>query len=228
MRAPSFRAAFTAILAKDLRIELRTLQSLPGMAIFATTTFVLFHFALDRSSLSGGLAAGVLWATLLFAAILGVTRLFVAEREQAGFDAILLSPVDRTALLAAKAVALFVYLCLLDVVAIPVFAAFFLEDGSGLGPLIAVALLANLGVASTGTLVSAIAVNSRARDVLVPLLLLPLLMPVVIAAAGATKGLLAAGAPVYDRFGTWLAVLGLYDLVFALLAYAVFDFVVED
>lgn len=227
-KATSFRDAFMAILAKDLRTELRTLQSVPGMAIFAVTIFVLFHFALDRSSLDGGLAAGVLWTTLLFASILAVTRLFVTEREQAGFDGILLAPIDRTALLAAKAVALFLYLSLLELVAIPIFAAFFLDGVDGLPALAGVVLLADAGVAVTGTLVSAMAVNSRARDVLVPLLLLPLLMPLAIAASSASKGILAAAGPDYERLDTWLAVLGLYDLVFALLAYAVFDFLVED
>ena len=89
--------AFKAILAKDLRVELRTLQSVPAMALFAVTTFVIFHFGLDRDRLEGELAAGVLWVTLLFAAILGINRLFVAEREQGGFDGILMAPIERTA-----------------------------------------------------------------------------------------------------------------------------------
>src|SRR3954469_25192736 len=97
------RTAFATILAKDLRAELRTLQSLPAMALFATTTFVIFRFGLDRTSLSGSLAAGVIWASLMFAALLGVNRLFVAEREEGGFDAIRLAPIDRSALVAAKA-----------------------------------------------------------------------------------------------------------------------------
>ena len=104
------RTAFAAILAKDLRSELRTLQSLPAMALFAVTTFVIFRFGLDRTSLSGSLASGVLWATLLFAAVLGINRLFVAEREEGGFDAIRLAPIDRSVLFAAKAAALLVYL----------------------------------------------------------------------------------------------------------------------
>ena len=99
------RDAFAAILAKDLRTELRTLRSLPAMALFAMTTFVIFRFGLDRTSLSGSLAAGVLWATLLFAAMLGINRLFVTEREEGGFDAIRLAPMDRTVLFPAKAAA---------------------------------------------------------------------------------------------------------------------------
>jgi heme exporter protein B len=222
------RAAFAAVLAKDLRAELRTLQSLPAMALFAVTTFVIFRFGLDRTNLSGGLAAGVLWATLLFAGVLGVNRLFVAEREEGGFDAIRLAPIDRTVLFAAKAAALVVYLLALELVAVPIFALFFLDDVSGLGPLVPVLLLTDLGLAATGTLISSMAVNSRARDLLVPLVLLPLVVPLMIAATGATEHLFALGGPSYHRFGTWLTVLGLYDLVFGLVGYAVFDFLLED
>ena len=99
------------------------------MALFAITTFVVFHFGLDRDTLEGELAAGVLWVTLLFAAILGINRLFVAEREQAGFDGILLAPIERNALLVAKAAALFIYLVALELIAVPVFAIFFIDSG---------------------------------------------------------------------------------------------------
>jgi heme exporter protein B len=220
--------AFTAILAKDLRVELRTLQSVPGMVLFAVTTFVLFRFGLDRTSLDGSLAAGVLLATVLFAAILAVNRLFVAERDQGGFDAIRLAPVDGTALFAAKATALTAYLLVLEVVTVPVFALFFLDDLAALPPLALVLLLADVGLAATGALVSSLATGSRARDLLVPLLLLPLLVPLMIAAAGAAEPLLASGGPEYDRVATWLAVLGLYDVIFLLVGYGVFDFVLED
>ena len=92
------------ILAKDLRVELRTLESVPAMVLFATTIYVIFRFGLDRTSLQGSLAAGVLLVTVLFAALLAINRLFVAEREQGGFEAIRLAPIDGTALLIAKAV----------------------------------------------------------------------------------------------------------------------------
>ena len=220
--------AFRAILAKDLRIELRTLESVPAMALFAATTFVLFRFGLDREQLEGSLAAGVLLATLLFAAILAVNRAFVAEREQGGFDVIRLAPVDGAALFAAKVCVLLAYLVALEVVAVPVFAVLFLDGWTGLAPLAAVLALADLGLATVGALVSAIAVNSRARDLIAPLLLLPLLVPVMIAAAGAAEPLLAAGGPGYEDFGQWMAVLALYDLTFLAVGYAVYDFVLED
>jgi heme exporter protein B len=224
----SSTVAFRAILEKDLRTELRTLQSLPAMALFAVTTFVIFRFGLDRTQLSGSLASGVLWATLLFAAVLGINRLFVSERQEGGFDAIRLAPIDRTALFAAKAVALVIYLAILELIVVPVFAIFFLDSVAAIPPLAAVLLLADVGLAATGTLISSMAVNSRARDLLGPLVLLPLVVPLMIAATGASRHLLAAGGPGYERFGTWLAVLGLYDLIFLLVGYAVFDFLLED
>ena len=220
--------AFRAILAKDLRIELRTLQSLPAMALFAVTTFVIFRFGLDRTSLEGSLAAGVLLVTVLFAALLAINRLFVAERDEGGFDAIRLAPVDPAALFAAKVAALTIYLLVLEAVALPVFAVFFLDDAAALGPLAGVLLLTDLGLAAAGALISTIGANSRARDLLTPLVLLPLLVPLMIAASGATEPLLAAGGPEYEGVAKWLGTLALYDLTFLLVGYAVYDFLLED
>ena len=218
-----------ALVRKELLLEWRTKESVPAMALFSLTTFVIFHFALDRSSLEGDLAAGVLWATLLFAAILGINRLFVAEHEQGGFEAFLLAPVDRTTLLFAKATALFCYLAAVELVAVPAFAVLLLgpSPGPAFPELIGVLVLANAGIATVGTLASALAIQTRARDLIAPLVALPLLVPVVIAGARATSPLLLeAGADPLP--GKWLAVLALYDVVFALLAYAVFDYLLED
>ncbi|OJU96115.1 MAG: hypothetical protein BGO23_00895 [Solirubrobacterales bacterium 67-14] len=227
-RMTPFRQALGAIVLKDLRTELRTMRSLPAMVLFAVTTFVIFRFGLDRTALSGSLASGVIWTTLLFAAVLGINRIFLPEREEGGFDAFRLAPVDRPVLFVAKAAVLFLYLVVLEVVVVPVFAVFFLQEWSGLVPLVVILLATNLGFAALGTLISSMAVNSRARDLLVPLLLLPLVVPLMIAATGATSHLLDAGGPSYDKFGTWLLVLGLYDGIFCLVGYAVFEFLLED
>ncbi|MEA2470142.1 MAG: heme exporter protein, partial [Thermoleophilaceae bacterium] len=103
-------AAARAILRKDLAIELRTRQSVPAMALFSVTVFVLFHFGLDRNEIDGALASGVLWVTLLLATVLAVSRLFAAERDDGALDGVLLAPIDRTAVYLAKAAALFLYL----------------------------------------------------------------------------------------------------------------------
>jgi len=213
---------FTALLRKDLRVELRTKESVPAMALFSVTTLVLFHFGLQRARLDGDLAAGVLLVTVLFAAVLGINRLFVS-------DGFLLAPVDRTALLFAKAAALLVFLLLVELVAVPAFGLLLL--GPSLAPaapgLLAVLLLLDVGLAVVGTLVAALGIQTRARDLIVPIVALPLLVPLLIAAARAATPLLLPGGP--DSLPLkWLGVLGLYDLVFGLIAYAVFDFLLED
>ncbi|HXB14936.1 MAG TPA: heme exporter protein CcmB [Solirubrobacteraceae bacterium] len=218
-----------ALLRKELLVELRTLESVPAMSLFALSTYVVFHFALNRGSVEGDLAAGILWVTLLFAAILGVNRLFVADADQGGFDGFLLAPVDRTALLLAKVLTLLAYLLVLELIAVPAFSILLL--GAPIGPalpgLIATLALADLGIAVIGTLVAALAVRTRARDLLGPLLALPLFVPIVIGAARATEPLLVS-AHRGEPAARWLATLAVYDLLFGLIAYALFDFLLED
>ena len=217
------------MLRKDLLLELRGLETVPAMVLFALATLVVFHFGLARDTIDGQLAAGVLTVTLLFAAMLGINRLFVAEREQGGFDAFLLAPVDRSALLVAKALALFVFLLVLEVVLVPAFGLLLL--GPSLGPrllgLIVLLLLGDVALAVIGTLVSAIAVQTRARDLIGPIIGLPLLLPALIALARGAGPLLAAHGSSFPA-GRWVLILALYDVVFALLSYAVFDFLLED
>jgi heme exporter protein B len=218
-----------AILRKDLQLELRTKESVPAMALFAVTVFVLFHFGLDRDSIAGDTASGVLWVTLLLAAVIGITRLFAAERDQGGLEGLLLAPVDRTALLVAKAGALLVYLVALELVAVPAFALLLLGPGLGaaLPELLAVLLLADIGLAGVGALVAALASETRARELIVPLLALPLLVPLLIGAASATAPLLT-GEGAGEGIGRFLVLLAGYDLVFILIGLAVFDFLLDD
>ena len=222
--------ATRAVLYKELKLELHTPQTVPAMALFSLTTFVVFHFALQKSAVEGSLAAGVLTVTLLFAAMLGVNRLFVADHEDGGFDGFLLAPVDRSALLIAKALSLLAFLVVVEIIALPVFAILLLAPELTLEVAAKTALfllLADIGIAFIGTLVAALAIRTRARDLIVPLIALPLLVPVVIGLSqGVEPVLSAAGAQALE--GRWLAVLCLYDLVFGLLAYAVFDYLLED
>ncbi len=218
------------LLRKELLLERRVPQLVPAMSLFTVTTFVVFHFALQQRSVDGDLAAGILVVTLLFATVLGINRLYVADREEGGFDAFLLAPVDRTALGVAKALTLLAFLALLEVVMVPAFVILLFGPELGLealGKLVLVLLLVDVGLAVVGTLVGALAIQTRARDLIGPLIALPLLMPVVITAARALAPVLGAGGAGALE-GRWLGVLGLYDLVFGLLAYAVFDFLLED
>jgi heme exporter protein B len=219
----------SAVLRKDLMLELRTFETIPAMVLFSISTFVIFHFALNQGQVAGQLAAGLLTATLLFAAMLAINRLFVADREQGGFDAFLLAPVDRSALLVAKSLALFIFLAVLEVIAVPAFGLLLLGPSLGppLGGLVVMLVLADIALAVIGTLVSAIAVHTRARDLIGPIVGLPLLIPALIATARAAGPMLAAngsGSPP----AKWVAILALYDVVFALIAYAVFDYLLED
>jgi heme exporter protein B len=222
-------ASARTILLKDLRLELRTKESVPAMTLFTLTVYVLFHFGLDRDSLDGELASGVLWVTLLLAAVIGVSRLFAAEREQGGIDGLLLAPVDRTSLFLAKSAALFLFLVAVEIVAVPAFGLLLLgpDLGGALPVLLAILALGDLGIAAVGALVAALAAETRARELIVPLLLLPLLVPVLIACAQATEPLFRQEQEAED-LGRWLALLTLYDVVFVLLSVAVFDYLLED
>jgi heme exporter protein B len=222
-------ATAAAILRKDLTIEVRRRESVPAMVLFTVTVFVLFHFGLDRDTVEGDIATGVIWVTLLLAALLGINRLYVAERDQGGFVGMRLAPIDLTALWLAKAVALFVYLVALELVALPAFDLLLLGPGldGALPELLPILLLANVGLAAVGALVSALAIETRARELIVALLLLPLLVPVIIAAAQATEPLLTGGQSP-DDLAKWLGFLALYDVVFVLVSVGVFDFLFDE
>jgi heme exporter protein B len=228
-RPPRSPAVVAALIRKDLRLELRSGEAVPAMLLFSISTFVLFHFGLDREALEGDLASGVLWVTLLFASVLAMNRLFVAERDEGGFDGFLLAPVDRTALFVAKAVVLLCFLVAVEIVAIPAYAVLLLGPSpwQAMPELLVVLALADLGIAVVGTLVGALGIRTGAPDLIVPIITLPLMLPIVIGAAQATAPLLLEhGAEALS--GRWLATLGLYDMVFALIALAVFDFLLED
>jgi heme exporter protein B len=217
------------LLRKDLLLELRGRESVPAMVLLATTTLVVLHFALGQRSVDGDIASGALWVTLLFAATLGIGRLFVAESEDGGFDAVLLTPIDRVAILVAKTITLFIFMVLLELVIVPAFALLLLRPplSKSIGDLIWLLALADFAIATVGALVGAIAVQSRIRDLLAPLLALPLLIPALIAGAQATGKLFAAAGP-QPIPGRWPLILALYALIFGLLGIALYDNLLDD
>lgn len=200
---------------KDLRLELRARDTLPAMMIFVVAALVVFHFALPAQS-SELAATGLLWIAIVFTALLGLTRAFVAEREQRLLDGLLLAPCDRSALWLAKSLAMLAFLLLAELVALPAFALFF----SGIdGETVAGVLLADVGICAVGTLLSAMAAASRARELLLPLLFLPLAIPVVVGGVGAS---------VASSSARYLAFLALYDTIFALVSWASFEYVLTE
>ena len=203
-----------ALARKDLLLELRGRETLPSMALFVLATLVAFRFALTSEQEQA--AQGLLWVAIVFTALLGLGRAFVPEREQGVLDALVLAPCDRSAIWLGKVLATLAFLVAVEVVALPAFALFF---GGIDGATVAAVALANVGICAVGTLLAAMAVSGRAREVLLPLLFLPLALPIVVGGVGAT---------VADDPGRYLAFLGLYDGVFAILAWATFEYVVVE
>lgn len=228
-RPPSLATAAAAILRKDLRLELRSFETATITAIFTAATFMIFHFALNRDRLAGDIAAGVFWVTVLFASSLAIGRLLAGEKIQGGWEGVLMAPINRNAILLAKAAYLFLALTLLELFAFVLFGVMLLEPS--LDPvmlmLVPICLLVNVGLATIGTLVSGLASSTNARDLLVPLMTLPLFIPLMIGAANATAPLLGSAPGIVD-LGKWLGLIALYDAVFVLLAVAVFEYIVDD
>jgi heme exporter protein B len=204
-----------ALARKDLLLELRARDTLPSMLLFVAAVFVVFHFSLPAGS-SALAASGLLWVAIVFTALLGLGRAFVPEREQRVLDALVLAPCDRSAIWLAKSLATLAFLVAAEIVALPLFALFF--HGLSWSTIAGVAL-ADLGICGVGTFVGATAVVTRARELLLPLLFLPLAIPLIIGGVGSS----AVGAP-----GRYLEFLGLYDLLFALLCWAAFEYVVVE
>jgi heme exporter protein B len=210
-----YLADAAALARKDLLVELRSRDTVPAMLLFVVGALVVFHFALpdDSSRLA---AAGMLWVALLFTAQLALVRAFVAERDEAAIDGLLLAPCDRSAIWLGKTMSVFAFLAFAEAVALPAFALFY-EPVTW--ELVAGVALANIGIASVGTLLGAMAAAARARELLLPLLFLPLAIPLVVGGVGATLA---------EDPARYLGFLALYDLIFAILSWASFEYVVTE
>jgi heme exporter protein B len=211
----SYLSDVRALARKDLLLELRARDTLPAMLLFVVAVFVVFHFSLPEGS-SSRAAQGLLWVAILFTALLGLGRAFVPEREQRMFDGLVLAPCDRSAIWLAKSLATLLFLAVAELVALPVFALFFQHVGAAT---IAAFVLADIGICAVGTFVGAMAVVTRARDLLLPLLFLPLAIPILIGGVGAS---------LVDAPGRYLGFLALYDALFAVLCWASFEYVVTE
>ena len=203
-----------ALTRKDLLLELRAKETIPAMLLFVLSALTIFHFAIPRGS-SDVAALGLLWVAIVFTSLLGLTRAFVPEREQGLMDALVLAPCDRSTIWLGKTIAVIAFLGIAEVVALPAFTLFF--SGLTLKTVAAVAL-ADIGIAAVGTLTGAMAVAGRARELIQPLLFLPLSIPVIVGGIGAS----AIAGPKFLLF------LALYDTVFVLLSWAAFDFVAAE
>ncbi len=217
-----------AIVWKDIVAELRTKEMFSAMFVFAVLVIVVFTFAFDLR-VSGErvrqVVPGALWVAFIFSGILGLSRAFVAEKDQGCLEGLLLAPVDHTAIYFGKMISTVLFMLVVEALMLPVFTAFFGVNLFDLG-LILVILLGTLGFAGVGTILSAMTAQTRAREVLLPILLLPVAAPVLIAAVKATAGILD-GLPLSDLV-RWLELLVAFDLLFPAVAFMTFDYVVKE
>lgn len=204
-----------ALARKDVMLELRSRDTLPALLLFVVSALVVFNFSLPAGS-SRLAAYGLLWVAIVFTALLGLARAFAAEREQRLLDGLVLAPCDRSAIWLGKSLSVLGLLVIAEAVALPAFALFFAPVDA---TLIAAVLLADVGLAAVGTLLAAMAAASRARELLLPLLFLPLVIPLVVGGVGAT----VAAEP-----ARYLGFLVLYDALFAILSWATFEYVVTE
>ncbi|MFO7572395.1 MAG: heme exporter protein CcmB [Gaiellaceae bacterium] len=211
----SYVSDVVALTRKDLRVELRARDTLPAMLLFVLSTLVIFHFALPEGT-GEAAAYGLLWVAIVFTALLGLSRAWVPEQEHGVLDGLVLAPCDRSTIWLGKTLATLAFLLAAQVVALPVFVLFFAPlDATA----IAAVVLADIGICAVGSLMAAMAAAGRARELLLPLLVLPLAIPLVVGGVG------AAVSPDGERFLLFLA---LYDGVFTVLSWASFEYVVTE
>jgi len=222
----SFWRAMLAILVKDITVELRSRETFSAMLVFALLIAVVFSFALElRVDNARQLAPGILWVAIAFSGVLGINRSFLLEREGACIEGLMLSPQDRSVIYVGKVLASVLFMLLAEAVLLPVLAVLF--DVPILSPsLWVILLLGTLGLAVVGTLFAAMTVSTRARDIMLPLLLFPVVVPVIIAATKST-GLILDGRPLAEAF-VWMRLMSAFDIVFMVIAVLGFEYVVEE
>ncbi|MFN8376239.1 MAG: heme exporter protein CcmB [Anaerolineae bacterium] len=225
MKTPLFKAAI-AIVRKDLQAELRSRELLSSMSMFALLSILIFSFALQLDlNARQEVVGGVLWVTVVFASILGLNRSMATEREGGSFDAMLLAPVDRVAVFFGKLVGNFIFALTVGVMLLPLMSILYTMTLFN-GWLLLTLLLGTMGFSITGTLLATMTVQTRARESLLPILMLPVALPVLLPAVNATGGILR-DAPFADWSG-WLQILVAVALIYLVLCYMMFGYVLEE
>ncbi len=223
---PSFLKATMAIIQKDLIAEYHSRELVPAMLAFSLIVIIIFNFALELDiKTRQSVTAGVLWATFAFAGTLGLNRSMAIEKDRGCMDGLLLAPVDRAAIYFGKAISNLAFMLLVEAIVLPVYSLMYNVNLFQAG-LLGVILLGSIGYTAVGTLLSAMSVQTRTRDVLLPILLLPVVLPVLLASVKASSGLLNGAE--FSEILTPLNILIVYDVIFISVAFMVFDFVVEE
>ena len=223
---PSFFRATLAIVQKDLAAEFRSRELISAMLVFSLLVILIFNFALELDiKTRESVTAGVLWTTFAFAGTLGLNRSMAVEKDRGCMDGLLLAPVDRSTIYFGKAISNLAFMLIVEAIVLPVYSVLYNANLFRLD-FLGVILLGSIGYSAVGTLLSAMAVQTRTRDVLLPILLFPVAIPVLLAAVKASGGLLAGAE--FSEILTPLNILIVYDVVFIAVAFMVFDFVVEE
>ena len=221
-----FLRALGAVVWKDLRAEWRSRELISSMLVFALLVIIIFNFALEMDPKTrNSVASGILWVTFAFAGTLGLNRSMSVEKDRGCLDGLLLAPVDRSAIYLGKALSNWVFMLLVAVIVLPIYSVLYNQNIISAG-LLLVVLLGSEGYAAIGTLLSSMTVQARTRDILLPILLFPVIIPVVVAAVKATNGYLQV-LPYVD-IQPWITLMIVYDIIFTAVAFMVFDSVVEE
>jgi heme exporter protein B len=216
-----------AIVGKDIATEIRTKEMISAMFVFSLLIIFIFNFAFDlRADNLQTLAPGVLWIAITFAGMLGLSRSFILERDRGVLDGLLLAPVDRSAIFFGKMIGNVLFISLVEIIIVPFFIVLFNQPLAILPKLVGVIILGTIGFASVGTLFSAMAVHTRAREVLLPIMLFPVIIPVMLAAVRLTSAILD-NTP-FEDVRHWLALLIAFDVIFIAVSFILFEFAVEE
>ena len=225
MKGSLLRATF-AIVRKDLAAEWRSRELFTSMLVFSLLVILIFNFALELDPRTRtSVTAGVLWVTFTFAGTLGLNRSMAVEKDRGCMDGLLLAPVDRSAIYFGKAISNLVFMLIVEVIVLPVYSVLYNVNLFQPG-LLLVIILGSVGYVAVGTLLAAMAVQTRTRDVLLPILLFPLVVPVVIAAVKASGGILQGQD--FSEIRTWINLLLVYDVIFIAISFMFFEYVVEE
>jgi len=217
---------FLTIIWKDILLETRSKDIIISMLVFSILVLVIFNFALEPSpQLVALISPGILWVAFIFGGVLGLTRSFAVEKDQGNLQGLILTPVSRDTIYFGKMLAIFLFMLIVQAIVLPIFMVLF--NLSILEPLlIPVIVLATLGIAATGTLFSSIAINTRAREVMLPVLFFPVALPIIVAAVEATG--LVIGNPNLADLIRWLSLLVVFDAVFLVVCPFAFSIIVDD
>lgn len=225
--SPSLFKAMMAIARKDLAAEFRSRELLSAMLVFSMLVILIFNFALELDvKVRQSVTAGVLWTTFAFAGTLGLNRSMAVEKDRGCMDGLLLAPVDRAAIFFGKVISNLVFMLVVEAIVVPLYAMLYNETRIFKPEFLGVLLLGSIGYIAVGTLLSTMSVQTRTRDVLLPILLFPVAVPVLLAAVKASGGIVE-GLP-FEEILTPLNLLIVYDVVFIAASFMIFDYVVEE